>query len=249
MIGGNPTATGSIEPYSYSWETKYTIGSSYFGASYFLDDSTKANPKIINDAPDNLNFVLTVTDNKGTKLTDTINIKFSRFVYTLVDYFANINPGDTVTLQHNIGLGIEPLRFSWKPNYNISDTSISNPKAWPYIDTDYQIVAIDSIGCVSEPDVFDIDVNTLGIVQANNNKFKSIVFPNPIDSQSRIYFHNDNFISLTIKVINTSGQTVLMDKMNADFYEIGNVIFKTGFYLYLILNDKEIISSGQFVKK
>jgi len=249
VIGGNPTAIGGTEPYSYAWETNYTIGSNSFGASYFLDDSTKANPKIVNDAPEKLKFILTVSDNDETQMQDSVNIRFSRFAYTLVDYFANINQGDTVTLMHNIGLGIEPLSFSWTPNYNISDTSVSNPRAWPDIDTDYQVIAMDSLGCVSEPDIFEVSVNPLGISMNKKVDSKSIVFPNPIDSKSKIYIHGNQFTDYIIKVINTSGQTVLSDKMDSDSYNIGNKINKSGLYVYLILNNRKIVSSGQFIKR
>lgn len=83
-IGGKPTALGGTEPYTYSWETNYTIGSNTFGASYFLDDSTKVNPKIVSYAPKGLKFILTVSDNNGAILRDTVNVRFSNFVYTQV---------------------------------------------------------------------------------------------------------------------------------------------------------------------
>lgn len=249
ILGGNLTAIGGAEPYEYAWETNYTVGSHTFGASYFLDDSTKANPKLISYVSDNLQFILTVSDNDGVLMKDTVNVRFSQFVFTLADYFANINQGDTVTLMHNIGLGIAPLSFSWTPNYNISDTSVSNPRAWPYLDTDYQVYATDSIGCVSEPDVFEIYVNTVGILQNESKDYKSIVFPNPIDDYSRIYIHESQQTDFTINVLNANGQIVLSDKMYSDSYEISKKINKTGLYVFLIIADKEIISTGQFVNK
>lgn len=248
-IGGNPTASGGTEPYTYSWETNYTIGSNSFGASYFLDDSTKANPKIVNDAPESLKFIITISDNTGDELRDSVNVRFSSFVYTSMDYFANINQGDTVTLAHNIGLGIEPLSFAWSPNYNISDTTISNPQAWPETDTDYKVIATDSIGCISEPDIFEIDVTQVGIAQNKETDSKSVVFPNPVEGNSKIYLIDSKNSDFGIKVINAKGQLILLDRMVSDSYQIGNKINQTGLYIYLIVNKDEIISSGQFVKK
>jgi hypothetical protein len=248
-IGGNPTASGGTEPYTYSWETNYTIGSNSFGASYFLDDSTKANPKIVNDAEQDLEFILTVSDNSNNIRKDTVDVKFSRYYYTLVDYGANINQGDTVTLAHNIGLGIEPLSFAWSPNYNISDTTISNPKAWPGTDTDYKVFATDSIGCISEPDIFEINVTPVGILENKETDFKSVVFPNPVDVNSKIYLFDKQHSDFRIKVINAKGQLILSDKMDSDSYQIGNKINQTGLYIYMILNKDELISSGQIVKK
>lgn len=248
-IGGNPTASGGTEPYTYAWETNYTVGSNSFGASYFLDDSTKANPKIVNDAPENLKFILTVSDNNGAELRDSVNVRFSSFAYTLMDYFANINQGDTVTLAHNIGLGIEPLSFTWSPNYNITDTTISNPKAWPNTDTDYKVFATDSIGCISEPDIFEVNVTSVGILENKETDFKSVVFPNPVDGNSKIYLIDNQHSDFRIKVINAKGQIIISDKMDSDSYQIDNKINQTGLYIYLILNKDELISSGQFVKK
>jgi len=249
QIGGNPTASGGTGPYTYSWETNYKIGSNSFGASYFLDDSTVANPKIINDTEGDLRFILTVSDNSGNKLMDSVNIKFSRFYYTLVGYGANINQGDTVTLDHNIHGGIEPLKFSWSPNYCISDSTISNPKAWPDTDTDYKVFATDSIGCISEPDTFEISVTTVGILQNKETDFKSLVFPNPVEENSKIHLIDSQHSDFEIKVINAKGQLILSDKMDTESYQIGNKINMNGLYIYLILNKEKIISSGQFVKK
>lgn len=249
-IGGHPTAWGGIEPYVYSWETNYTVGSSTFGASYFLDDSTKANPKIVNSAPENLKLILTVSDNNGTELTDSINVRFSSFAYISAEYFANIDQGDTATLGHTIGSGIEPLSFAWSPNYNISDTSINNPQAWPEVDTDYKVIATDSVGCISEPYIFKVNVSPVAIVQNKKTDFKSLVFPNPIDIKSVIFLNNNNQVDdVVIKVFNGKGQLVLSDNMESDTYQIGNKINQPGLYIYLVLIRDIIISSGQFVKK
>lgn len=248
-IGGKPTALGGTEPYTYSWETNFTIGSNTFGASYFLDDSTKANPKIVNYSPTALKFILTVSDNNGAVLRDTINVRFSNFVYTEIYFDRTINQGDTVTLRHNIGGGIKPLSFTWSPNYNISDTTISNPRAWPEIDTDYTVFATDSAGCVSERDIFEIDVTTAGIIENKEADFKSVVFPNPLDVSSTIYLMDCHYSDAEIKVINTQGQLILSDKMDSDSYQIGDKINTAGIYIYLILRKDEILSAGRLVKK
>jgi Secretion system C-terminal sorting domain len=248
-IGGNPAAIGGTEPYSYTWTTNYTIGLYTYGASYFLDDSTLSNPKIVNDAPDNLKFKLTVRDNIGTQNEDSITVRFSRFAYTLEDYFANINQGDTVSLMHNIGLGIEPLSYVWTPDYNISDPSISNPKVWPDSSVNYQVIAIDSIGCVSEPDIFEIYVNPLGILMPEKIRCQSTIFPNPVDNNSVIFFDAAQKDKLTIKIINTKGQVIFSDKFSNNSYKIGNIITTSGLYIYVISNNTEVLTSGQFVKK
>ena len=247
-IGGSPTASGGIEPYVYTWSTNYTIGSNSYGASYFLDDSTKSNPKIINDAPDNLKFKLIVTDNNGTHAEDSINIRFSKFVYLLMDCIAFINQGDTAILSGNMGDGIEPLSFAWSPNYNISDTTAAYPKAWPDTTINYYVYATDSIGCVSETSSCWISVNTTGVYSINYDLRNSIVYPNPINNNSTISVNKVITDDLTIHIINANGKAVLIDKIFSNSYVIGDKILSKGIYIYMIKNNSEIISYGQFIK-
>ena len=248
-IGGNPTATGGIEPYVYSWSTNYRIGSNSYGASYFLDDSTKSNPRIINDAPDNLKFKLQVVDDSGTQAEDSIKIRFSRFGYLLMDCIAFINQGDTVSLFGNMGLGIEPLSYFWSPNYNISDTSEASPKAWPDTTVNYYVYATDSIGCVSEISSCWISVNTTGIFSIHDDLTNSKVFPNPITNYSTIKLDKVITNDLSIHIISATGQTVLIDKFYSTPYLIGDKIFNKGIYIYVIKNESGIISYGRFVKE
>lgn len=248
-IGGNPTAFGGVEPYIYSWSTNYTIGSNYFGASYFLDDSTISNPNIINDAPTNLTFKLIVTDNSGAQAEDSIRIRFSSFAYIDWECFAVINQGDTAILNSTIGLGIEPLTFFWSPSYNISDTSIHNPKVWPDTSLYYYVYAIDSIGCKSETSSCWISVNTTAINSIYLDLINSYVYPNPISNHSRISVELNSENALYIEIINSTGQVVLTDRFSNGSYFIGDITFSTGLYVYLIKNDTNIISYGRFVKK
>jgi hypothetical protein len=248
QIGGKPTALGGVEPYVYNWSTNYSIGSHSFGASHFLDDSTNSNPKIVNPALDFLKLKLIVTDNLGAKAEDNITIRFSIFYYLTIECIDFINQGDTVTLSGNIGQGIGPLSYTWSPNYNISDTSAPSPQAWPDTSVYYQVFAIDSIGCISEPSTCSIYVNTTGISQTNNNLVKSVVFPNPIRSSSTIVLNEDNMEKLTLQIINNNGQTVLIDKFSSNSYIIGDKRFSDGFYIYVIKNGPEIVSYGQFIK-
>ena len=248
-IGGNPTASGGVEPYIYTWSTNYTIGSYIFGASYFLDDSTKSNPKVMCPTLDILKLKLIVTDNQGAIAEDSITIRFSIFDYLTIECIYFINQGDTVTLSGNMGQGIGPLSFTWSPNYNISDTSMASPKAWPDTSVYYHVYAIDSIGCVSELSTCSIYVNTTGISQINNDLIKSIVVPNPINSSSKILLNKSTMDNSSLHIFNSNGQTVLIDKFSSDTYIIGDKIIADGFYIYVIKNGSEIVSNGKFVKK
>jgi hypothetical protein len=247
-IGGNPTASGGVEPYIYSWSTNYKIGSHTYGASNFLDDSTVSNPKIVNPTDDFLKFKLIVTDNLGSIAEDSITIRFSIFYYLAFECIYIINLGDTVSLFGTMGQGIGPLSYTWSPNYNISDTAIASPRAWPDTSTYYHVYATDSIGCISEPQTCSVIIKSTGISQIKNNLIKSIVFPNPISENSTILLDEDIIEKLTLQIINSNGQTVLFDNFSSNAYIIGNKIHRDGFYVYVIKNGPKIVSYGQFIK-
>jgi hypothetical protein len=249
QIGGNPTAFGGVEPYIYTWSTNYLIGSQLYGASRFLDDTTKSNPKIVNPTLDFIKLKLTVRDNLGTKAEDSIIIRFSVFYYLTIECIDFINKGDTVAISGNMGQGIGSLSYVWSPNYNISDTSAASPNVWPDTTVQYQVFAIDSIGCISEPSTCSIYVNTTGISQINNDLIKSEVIPNPINSNSKILISEDIMGNATIQVFNSKGQAILLDKLSSDTYMIGDKIFADGFYIYVIKNGNIILSNGKFIKK
>lgn len=245
-IGGHPAAWGGQEPYTYTWSTNVQVGSQNWGASHFLDDTTKANPKLTDASSKGLRIKLEVKDNTGALSEDFINVRFSVFYSLAWDFYANIMKGDTIELAHDILNGIPPLKFAWSPNYNISDTSISSPFAWPYIDTWYKVIAIDSIGCISQPSYFDVRIKPSATPQYT--EYNSILFPNPIDNSSVLYFNVLTHKNLMLKVLDSNGKIIFTDKYLFDSYRIGEKINKSGSYFYIISDDSKIISIGQFIK-
>ena len=65
---------------------------------------------------------------------------------------------DTVNIVANGGLS-----YAWYPNYNISDTSISNPQIFNHVDTTYYVDITDNNGCMIT-DSITISVNMLPVV-------------------------------------------------------------------------------------
>jgi len=253
-IGGSPTATGGVEPYTFSWSTEFKDSYYQYHASQFLNDTTIANPILVHPSlvsnKDEIKFCLTVKDKNGLQLKDSVVVKVSVMMHTAVLFFQYINVGDTVSLHSNLGpgMGIGPLKYSWTPNYNISDTSAFIPLAWPAINTTYEIVATDSIGCRAY-DKSNVWIKPLNVSSLSNSKSQSAIFPNPINSSSVISIDKPVKETLTIKVFNSKGQIVLQDKMNDKSYNVGNRITQSGNYIYIISKGSEIIASGQFVKE
>ena len=252
-LGGNPTANGGTEPYTYKWESMPRNYSDYrIRTSYFLDDSTSANPLIdcypfINDT---VTLVLTVTDVDFNSKTDSVKIIVSSIgLVTMVYMNYTINQGDSVQLEPiNITFGIAPFSYQWTPVTGLSNPNVRNPYAKPDTTTQYNCIVTDALGC-SALDINDVKIISTGISDLNNFKNSSIVFPNPITLDSRIEFVNPSNEKLHIKIVNTKGQVILKDWSNSDFYNIGKKINQTGIYMYTINSDKELLSIGKFVKQ
>lgn len=248
-LGGNPSAFQVFEP-KYTWTT---INS--HPASYFLNDTTAANPILNNEklmiAGESVTFVLTVTENYcENQKSDSVTVRAVSIGQTLVYYNPQINKGDSVTLPHNEFLGgIEPLKYYWSPNYNISATDISNPKAWPDTSTTYNVYVIDSIGCKSPIDVIDVTVKiTDAISLIELSKGESTVFPNPVTANSVLIFEPEVQSDKILKIINTNGTVVYNGLLSENPFKIGNLIQQNGMYFYSIWDKSEVLTRGKFVK-
>ncbi len=248
-IGGNPTASGGVGPYSYAWSTRYKLGSGTYGASFFLDDTTLSNPSITNPSLDTLTFRLTVTDKEVSSAADSITIRFSRFLGLGLECIHMINKGDTVSLFCSITKGMGPLTYSWSPDYHISEPAASNPQVWPDTSTAYQVYVTDSIGCVSETQTCSVTIKPTGMIQIENNPVTSMVFPNPVDENSTLLLDAERIEGLTLHILTSSGQTVVSDRITSHEYAIGKKIQQAGLYFYVVKNGTEIVAKGQFVKK
>ena len=198
FIGGTPTALNGTPPYNYTWSCDYWIGGTtlHLTASDFLDDTTVANPKIIDYTSDSeyLIFYLTVTDSSGTICTDSINVRFSFFIYSLLGYYWYIEKGDSVQFYgiKSVGGGIPPLSFTWSPTIGLSDANDLSAWANPDSTTNYALIAIDSAGCKSAPSgLYSVFVYPVGIHEKKAEKYFNI-FPNPASENAKINFSDLN---------------------------------------------------------
>ncbi|MFK7947132.1 MAG: T9SS type A sorting domain-containing protein [Saprospiraceae bacterium] len=179
IIGGDPTVSGGTAPYTYTWEIEYYIGSYLFTASYFLNDTTIANPMVIFDAPEpSITFHVTVTDANGNQGTDSISISFSKFGILPVINDVFITSGDTTPISISVGGGTPPYTYEWFPNYKISDTTVASPLVWSESDTFYMCTIKDALGC---PFTFNnIVIVTVWPVSTKQALIKDLkIYPNP----------------------------------------------------------------------
>lgn len=233
VLGGNPAALGGVEPYVYTWAV--VLGS--MQTSDLLDDSTKANPMISNYSNGTLKFKLTVKDAADNQATDTVLVRISVLMETLIYINNEITKGDTIELPRNDFLGgIEPLKYTWFPNYNISDTTASHPKAWPDTTCVYSVFATDSIGCTSSVSESTLTVKFLGVINLKEEEnLHLFVYPNPANDYLTI--SNNATETGTIELFNSSGVRVLLQNIFGDGQvDIGNLPNGVYFVKYQVKN-------------
>ncbi len=250
-IGGNPTASGGTHPYTYIWETSWTVGSWIYTASDFLNDTTLANPSVIN-AGENLTFYLTVIDNNSNICTDSMEVDFSNFV-THTGYLTyEIQEGDSIFLSgfENVMGGIPPLQYLWRPNHGLSDSTSLDFWAKPEQFVGYYLTVTDSSGCsaVGAP-VYYVNVIPLS---TNPNYYEEsiIVFPNPaIDVLTfRIEGHNNK--SRIYRIFNNLGQLLMEKKSPDNETTIKTINLNKGIYFFSIISETgNLISRGKFIKE
>ncbi len=86
-IGTEVKITNGIPPFKFSWNCKrFCNAVMCFKASDFLNDTAILNPIIGGSPVSPVRFYLTVTDSTGNKAMDSINVKFSQFIYEAGSY-------------------------------------------------------------------------------------------------------------------------------------------------------------------
>ncbi len=177
-LGGNPSVMGGNPPYTYKWTTSWSFWTLYYTASDFLDDTTTANPKIVDFPRDTfLLFHLFVTDSSGNICSDSVVVRVSSYSWTLEDKRRYINQGDSVMIYPGIFGGIPPLAYQWSPSTGLSQPNEANTWAKPDTSTIYALLVTDSIGCIGG-DGFVVYVTPVGVIERITLPDIS-VYPNP----------------------------------------------------------------------
>ncbi|PMB27039.1 hypothetical protein CEN47_15425 [Fischerella thermalis CCMEE 5319] len=261
IIGGNPTATGGIPPYTYTWsitpiEAFFPGSGIYFNASDLLNDTTIPNPVLIEVYPMNcLNtnyFRLTVTDALGTTLTDSVQITASSFFHHLLWYGWTINQGDSVFLNEgsNVGGGIGNLSYLWQPSHGLSDTTLfTGFWAKPNTTIEYYVTVTDSMGCqrTGSP-LYYITVNPL----STNSTLKPIldfnIYPNPTNNYIIVETdkHNPTY---TATITDIHGKIIRTTLIKSKTTIIITDKLTTGFYFISISDNKQILRTKKLVKE
>jgi hypothetical protein len=244
-LGGNPTSTGGVAPYGYSWTiynktTKQPLT--------ILTDSNInliANPSFTMIGGNGLFvFKVSVTDSKGNKASDSITIGISSFIEILCCGIRESLNGDSVELSTHIENGIKPYTYKWMPTIGLSNPNIEKPKAkptYPYIT--YYVTVTDSLGCsitdwgMTVTDIQNGDINT-GFVS----------YKNPISNSGTMNFTSE-LIGSKLQIVSVGGEVQYQTKVEEESIPLGSLIPTAGIYFYTITTTQDKVVSGSFVRE
>ena len=94
---------------------------------------------------------------------DTITVAVNPFPIITIFSDTNICVGDSVQLNATGGISYE-----WHPGVLLTDSTLSNPKAFPIITTDFIVEGTDTNGCLAN-DTITVAVNSLPIITISND--------------------------------------------------------------------------------
>ena len=163
LLGGAPTASGGISPYTYSWIP-----------SAGLNNNTFANPTAT--ITGNSTYVLIVSDATGCQNIDSVSL-----TYNANGPFADAGFGNNSLCTGGSLLlggtptgsgGVSPYTFLWLPAAGLNGATLSNPVATVNANSNYVVIVTDSDGC-QNIDTVAVTYNSNGPVAeagfGNNN--------------------------------------------------------------------------------
>ncbi len=248
FLGTNLQIENGIEPFKYTWNCIFNISTLTFRASAFLNDTTISTPQFIAypTTLDWLEMFLTVEDSENKIAKDSIKVRFSLFGYIIADpYTINVQFGDSLqfTGESFVGGGIAPLSFTWQPENYLSNPDKLDTWCKPDISTQYDLVATDSVGCVSLPTpMYNVIVHPVSFQDApNKNTFycyqngEVFCFCNPNQNMARII------------VYDTKGALVFQTTSYSNQINLGPIIHRKGIYIVSLLINGTTLN-GKFYK-
>ena len=245
-FGGNPSAYGGTEPYTYAWSAEYKYGDHTYSASYMLADTTVANPVFTEPFIDSATFHLTVTDSDQAVAIDSVKVRFSQFTVCTGDCFHVISIGDSVKLGHCIINGIPPFQYSWTPEESLSDPASETPWAKPLSNTRYELVYTDSIGCQVIWNC-EVSVAQSGIQPDDSGGDYLQLYPNPSDGIVNFTFTHPQYNNSVLKLFSVEGKLVKEFLVNDPILTIDLSDLSHGLYLYNWIISDETVGSGKIV--
>ncbi|MCB0787064.1 MAG: hypothetical protein KDC02_22990 [Flavobacteriales bacterium] len=252
QLGGQPVASGGVPPYSYAWsaEFEFTIGSNtyYFSASDFLDDTTLANPQLV-DPFDELWYTVTVTDSLGTQCSDSLFVRMANFGTHLGYWTFYIQQGDSVQFlgDSNCMGAYGPMSYVWHPNESLSDSTSLTAWASPAVSTAYSLTGTDSHGCsATAPPLNFVNVTPLGVSGPTSRPAGSLLYPQPLVDLAWLQLEGPDRIGSRLHVLDGQGRIVRSETIRSDPHPLHRGDLASGRYLWMVTGPAGL-SSGSFL--
>jgi hypothetical protein len=248
-LGGNPTASGGVPPYTYIWETEWQVGSWTYTASDFLNDTTIANPSVINSG-ENLTFYLTVIDSESTICTDYVHVDFTNFGTHLGYVTYTIQQGDSIYLtgMDNVSGGFPPFEYLWRPNHGLTDSTSLSFWAKPDSSVAYYLTLTDSSGCsATGAPVYFVNVTPVSIEQMERVRIEINVYPNPSKEQITIKIKGNYSNEKVIEFTDSKGQIILKKEIKDNTLQINSKSLNKGLNFYKIKESGKFIGQGKII--
>ncbi len=232
-LGGNPSASGGVPPYTYSWEVNHThtIGQNTFTnvASQFMSDTTQSNPDVYLPRQNPVTFYLTVTDSEGNVASDSVIMYTSIFGTHLAYYEYHVPIGDSMYygLGPNVGGGIQPYTdVVWRPNEGLIDSTNYNG-VWikPTSNQVYYITVTDSAGCTAVGGGLIYVYVGYASIQEETYDIQLVPYPNPNNGLFKI---NNYSLYDQMGVFDSKGQLVKQKEVTSEIIDLKDL--KSGTY-------------------
>lgn len=256
IIGGTPTASGGVAPYTYEWSIEpfdlYPGSNISIITSYVLDDSTIANPNVVDfTVRESFKFKLKVIDNIGQIASDSCVISFSSFAKNLMYYEYSVFYGDSVFLTKDLNVGWlfgnnDSLIYEWNHGESLSDSTLkTNFWAKPDTTTWYSVKITDKHGCEAQGDpYYHVIVQTLGVEE---NELSGVsIYPNP--ANEIIYIENENTLINRVEVLNLTGVSVLQYN-GKEISSIDINPLPKGIYFIIMFSDEKLVYKSKIIRK
>jgi hypothetical protein len=244
VIGGNPTASGGVPPYQYTWYGYHQYCGQKIFASSILEDTTLANPGLI-EGPvfDSVVLYVQVTDQNDSSDIDSIRLRRSSYIYCLGECRYEIQEGDSAQLGHCVSGGIQPMQYQWTPGETLSDSTVRNPWAKPNITTNYSLRITDSIGCEA------ISACLVSIIQTAITENISEPIIELIRRNEQIFFKISDitFIGGSFFLLDINGRTIHTASIDSQTIVLDTRQLPPGIYIYKGLSQENRILSGKIL--
>ena len=237
-VGSSILIENGTPPFSFAWECKVPKGLySFYTASDILNDTTIRSPYIIfgPTITDSIMFYLHLSDDSKDTISDSLLVRFSQCICPLGYTVISLNQGDSIWLDAGVPDG-KYVKYYYEPSYGLSNPDSSATWCKPDTTTDYNIVTIDTFGCVCSCHSNKIQVTPVSTREMNENIEDSL---HPYVIGSSVVFRNNVGKEALVSVFSTDGKQLHTISTYQDRIELSKFNLGKGIFIILISLDNK----------